>query len=310
MIMSTFTIEPVRRHSAKVVIMLAGQTGEGKTYSALQLALGLANMNPEKIGLLDTENRRGSFYADIFPKPFQILDFPPPFSPARYVDAMTELAATGIEVMVIDSGSHEHEGQGGLEEIAANPNKKIADWLTAKREHRKFMNTMLQLPCHVILCLRAREKMDFKNPQKPVSLGILPICEKNVAFEATVSFLMRNKGKERDVIKLPEVLKPIFDKEGYLTAEQGLQLRKWIGGTSDDLTLERAKNHLRLAASKGMEALREAFGGLAKPLRAQLTELKDTLKDQAENADRENAPVYDGSPEDLETREEVPWSGS
>lgn len=296
-----FIIEPVRRHSAKAFIALAGLTGEGKTYSALLLALGLAGGDPAKVGLIDTENRRGSWYADIYGKgkPFEHLAFDPPFSPQRYVDALSQMVDKGVEAIVFDSMSHEHEGQGGLEEIAANPRKKLPDWLTAKREHRKFMNAMLQAPAHVIGCFRAREKMDFKDPSKPVSLGIQPICEKNVMFEATVSFMLHDKGRKREAFKLPGCLDHIFGKDGYLTAEMGRELRGWIGGSEGDRTSEQAKNALRLAASKGTKPLQDTFAGLTKPLRDELRAFAGTLKDQAKAADEENAPRDDGSPEDV-----------
>lgn len=285
-------ITEAKREDAKIVIFLAGETGEGKTYTALQIAKGLAGGDPRKIGLLDTENRRGSLYSDIFEKPFLIGDFQPPFSPDRYIKAMRQFAEMDIEVLVIDSGSHEHEGMGGLEEIANAPKangdeRKIADWLTAKREHRKFMNCLLNLPCHVIMCLRAREKTSFKDPKKPVSLGLQPICEKNVMFEATASFMMGNKGLEHDPIKLPECLKKFFPEKGYFTPKVGEDLRKWLG-TVDPM--ERAKNILRLASGNGMEALKEAWTTkLSKAERTALEDFKATLKEGAMAADKEAA---------------------
>jgi hypothetical protein len=289
-----FEITEVQRQAAKLVIALAAQTGDGKTYSALLLALGLAGGDPSKVGLIDTENRRGSLYADIFDtetkkRPFLILNFEPPHSPARYVAAMRKLAERGIEVAVIDSCSHEHEGMGGLEEIAHSPkadgtSRKIADWITAKREHKKFMNAMLHLPCHVIACFRAREKFDFKNPNQPVSKGLQPITEKNVMFEATASFILHDKGKVHEPIKLPECLRPILGNDGYFTEQHGRQLREWVGGADP---IERSKNVLRLAAGEGLAALKGAFLSLDKPTQRALTTFKDTLKDLATHADSE-----------------------
>jgi len=114
-----------------------------------------------------------------------IGDLVPPFSPARYAQAIKEFQEKGIKVLVIDSGSHEWEGEGGCEDIANASllaGKKMANWVGAKRDHKSFMNTLLHCDMNVIVCLRAREKTDFKNPDKPVSLGIQPICEKNFMF--------------------------------------------------------------------------------------------------------------------------------
>lgn len=303
---SILQIRPVRRDAAKLVLGLAGQSGEGKTYSALQLALGLANGDPSKVGLLDTENRRGSLYADIFDQPFLIGDLNPPFSPARYVQAMTEFAAAGIEALVVDSMSHEWEGTGGCEEIANKPGTKMADWKTAKWEHKRFMNALLFLPCHVVACFRAREKMDFKNPREPKSLGLQAITEKNVLFEMTASFLMREQGTVHDEIKLPEVLRPILGQPGYFTAEHGRQLRDWVGGADP---IERAKNVLRLAAGEGTESLKNAWLGLGKPEQKQLGAFKDTLKETAAFADKEKAALKGGDNGAPEEEPDATWPG-
>lgn len=303
---SILQIRPVQRTAAKLVIGLAGQSGEGKTFSALQMALGLAGGDPAKVGLLDTENRRGSLYADIFPNPFLIGDLVPPFSPARYIGAMREFAAEGIECLVVDSMSAEHEGQGGLEEIAHAPKangepRKIADWLTAKREHRRFMNTLLFLPCHVVACFRAREKMDFKDPTKPRSLGLQPITEKNVLFEMTASMLVSKRGYHRTEIKIPDCLRHILgtgEVDGYLTADHGKQLREWVGGVDPE---ERGKNQLRLAASEGSEALKTTWVALSSDLKKSLSSFKDTLKAQATAADADRAAKPDnGAPDEDE----------
>lgn len=302
-------IRPVERTSAKLVLGLAATSGEGKTYTALLLALGLAGGDPGKVGLLDTENRRGSLYSDIFDKPFLIGDLTPPFSPSRYIAAMREFAASGIEALVVDSMSHEHEGEGGLEEIAHAPKRsgeprKMADWLTAKREHKKFMNTLLFLPCHVVCCFRAREKTDFKDPNKPISLGLQPICEKNVLYEMTASFLLSNQGHDHHEIKLPEVLRPILDHKGYFTTEDGAKLREWVGGTNP---IERAKNQLRLAASEGTERFKAAWTALsASDQKAIGVPFKDTLKATAQHADSERTTKPDDGSPDLNGTD-IPW---
>lgn len=304
---SILQIRPVKREAAKLVIGIAGQSGEGKTYSALLLAIGLAGGDPKKVGLLDTENRRGSLYSDIFSTPFMIGDLVPPFTPGRYIQAMREFAEAGIEALVIDSTSHEWEGEGGCEEIANNPSKRIPDWLAAKRDHKRFMNAMLFLPCHVVACFRAREKTDFRNPKAPVSLGIQPITEKNVLFEMTASMLVTNRGYHRSEIKIPKCLHSILgtgEIDGYLSEQHGSQLRDWVGGRDP---VENAKNVLRLAASSGTEALRAAFVGLDVKIKAVLNTFKDTLKDLAAHADAERAAIKpdDGAPELLP--EEKTW---
>lgn len=294
-------IGPVKRETSKIVIGLAGQTGEGKTFSALMLALGLADMTPSRIGMLDTEGRASlndQIFKDVkgIKGDYRFLNgiLSAPFSPSRYVAALNQFSKKDIDVIVVDSCSQILEGTGGLEEIANAPKKdgsqrRMSDWLTAKREHRKFMNTLLYMPFHVIVCLRAREKMDFKNPEKPVSRGIQPICEKNFAYELTASFLMKDKGRIHEELKLPECLRHILGKNGYFTPNEGKELKEWVGGGGDPM--EKAKNRLRLAASEGMEALGHAWSELDKDSKKALSTFKDTLKDLATHADNERVVV-------------------
>lgn len=295
-------IRPVSRELTKFIIGLAGQSGDGKTRSALELAHGLTDFKPEKIGFLDTENRRGSLYSNVFgTNKFLIGDLTPPFSPARYIAAMRQFAEQEIEVLVIDSTSHEWEGEGGCEDIAESAlqrGKKVKDWIGAKREHKKFMNTMLFLPMHIICCIRAREKTDFKSdPSKPTSLGIQPIAEKNFMFEMTISYLLKNHGKARDDLKPNDQFGSFFQDDGYLTPDHGKKLRDWIGGFDP---LERAKASLRLAASQGTEMLKAAWLLLPAKTQKELREFKDTLKDLAAHADIEatQLPTASGDKEE------------
>lgn len=303
------TIAPVCRDSSKIVLVLAGQTGEGKTVSGLLLALGLAGMNPARVGMIDTEGRASlneNVYKALVKGDHRFLNgvLHPPHSPARYALALRQFSRQEIDAIVVDSGSHEHEGFGGMEEIANAPKangepRKVADWITAKREHRKFMNTLLSMPCHVIVCLRAREKFDFKNPKEPVSLGLKPICEKNFMFDATSSFMMRDKGRIHEEIKLNDDLRPMLRDAGYFTPEHGLMIREWLGGVDPT---ERAQNVLRLAAAEGLSQLGVAWGSLDKPMQRKLTEFKDTLKDLAAHADKERMAIKgdNGAPDEEE----------
>ena len=232
--MSILNIRPAVRSGSKVVIGIAGISGSGKTYSALKLARGMVN-NTNEIGFLDTENKRGSLYADILDGQFLIGDLFPPFSPSRYADAIKEFQNAGVKVLVVDSVSHEWEGDGGCEDIANAPllnGKKMADWKRAKSEHKKFMNALLQSDMHIIACIRAREKTDFKNPKQPVSLGIQPITEKNFMFEMTASMMMWNEGVNQQFLKMPEALRPIFGN-GDQFAVMGLMV--FSSGKFDDL---------------------------------------------------------------------------
>lgn len=275
-------IETASREGAKVVIGLAGVSGSGKTYTALQLAYGLANGKADKIGFLDTENRRGRLYADILPKgaQFKIGDLVAPFSPQRYIDGIAAFEAAGCEVLVIDSGTHEWEGPGGCEDIATEGNPKTPRWNKAKREHKRFVTALLQSSMHIVLCLRAREKVKIDRGERGEAvftpLGLQPITEKNLMFEMTASVMMQDEGRSQQVLKCPEALRPFLGRgTGYLSAKDGAAVRAWIdGGTPINRDLERIRASLANVCENGTAALAAAWKAL--PVDAQRA-LKDEL---------------------------------
>jgi hypothetical protein len=270
--MPILNIRPVVRGGSKALLGIAGPSGSGKTYTSLLIARGMVSKASE-IGFLDTENGRGSFYADILDGPFMIADLYPPFSPQRYAGAIKEFQDAGVKVLVIDSISHEYEGDGGCDDIANAPKadgsaRKVANWIGAKREHKKFMNTLLQCNMHVICSIRAREKTDFKDPSKPVSLGIQPVCEKNFMFEMMASIMVENEGKSQKLIKIPSYLKKAFGNgNSYLGKDTGTAIIDWINtGEKEDPEITKLRSEMMMICEQGLEALKEAWRQLTPEL--------------------------------------------
>ncbi len=264
--MGIIQIREARREGARVVIGLAGVSGSGKTYSAIQLAYGLANGNAGKVGLLDTENRRGSLYADILPgrERFMIGDLVAPFSPARYAEAILAFQEAGVEVLVIDSVTHEWEGAGGCDDIANDGDPKVPRWNRAKREHKRFMNALLQSDMHIIACIRARDKVriekDGRGKSEFIPIGVQPIQEKNFMFELTASLLMHEGGQHYERTKVPADLLHAFPGDRYITPETGRLVRQWVdGGGIVDPEVERYRNRLLTVAEKGEAYVRTAW---------------------------------------------------
>ena len=302
--MPVISIRKAKREGARLVIGLAGISGSGKTRTALELAFGMANFDASKIGFLDTENKRGSLYADCLKndkgevQEFFIGDLEPPFSPERYAEAIRQFAEFGVEVLVIDSTSHEYEGIGGVLEMREPlPGKKGKRDNYAKAEHKKFMNTMLQCNMHVICCTRAREKVIVQQDGgKTVYIpqGIQPICEKNFMFEMTASVMMYDGGKQRQVLKSGDGLENIFGTagewmEGYLTAQHGKQIRDWVDGARQlDPKVEEWRNRLRNVTEKGEAYTLECWGKTpAKYQKALGEEFKQSLLESARAYDKQ-----------------------
>jgi len=297
--MGILKIEDVSRGGSKVLLGLAGPSGSGKTYTALQIARGMVS-SPSEIGFLDTENKRGSLYHDILDGPFKIGDLYAPFSPERYAGAIKEFQEAGVKVLVIDSISHEWEGEGGCDDIANQSlldGKRMANWKLAKSEHKKFIAALLYCDMHVICCIRAREKTDFKNPSKPVSLGIQPICEKNFMFEMTTSILMLDEGKTQQHLKVPSFLKTAFGSgSGYLGKELGTAIITWVdGGIKEDPEVERCKSNMLMSCEGGILALTTLWETLSNELKVKMKPFMSVYKSSAKAFDEQR--LLDSDPE-------------
>lgn len=189
------------RKAVPMLLSISGVSGSGKTYSAFLIAAGLAGPKG-RVGFIDTENGRGEMYADspgivaALPNGYEYARMDPPFEPKQYITALREAEEAGITVAVLDSGSHEWEGIGGCCEIAENNKLQgMPNWSMAKMAHKRFMNELLCTNMHIVMCLRAREKVkmietegrDGKKRTDVVPIGIQPIAEKNFVFEMLVS---------------------------------------------------------------------------------------------------------------------------
>jgi len=157
-----FTVKKATRLGVNPLIGLYSESGCGKTYSSLLLARGLVGPSG-KLVMIDTENGRGSLYADVIPGGYEVITLGEPFSPARYVAAMRAAVAAGAQCLIVDSASHEWEGLGGVLDMAHEIEERSGKpglhcWATPKMEHAKMMLAMLQSPLPVVVCLRAHFK--------------------------------------------------------------------------------------------------------------------------------------------------------
>lgn len=277
------------RKGTYCLIGLTGQSGSGKTMSAILMARGLVGPNG-KIALLDTENGRGSVFEGL--TPYDVDELWPPFTPKRYTDKAKDAEKAGYDVLIIDSGSHEWEGEGGVLEMAEATGKQgLQKWLKPKTEHKKLINAILQSRMHVILCLRGKEKlMQVKNHRtgkdEIVNAGIVPIQEGRVLYEMTVSLIMSEENQRPTIRKCPYDLRAAFPEGQLITEKTGEAIAEWIGGMPPvDQEAEALKIEAREAVKGGSEKMRGYWTGLTKEQRSTLQPILSDLQSAARAAD-------------------------
>lgn len=251
------------RAGTKALIGLYGESGSGKTYSALMLARGLAGPDG-LVMMIDTENRRGEMYADEIPGGYDVQQLGEPYSSKRYSEMISEAEAVAGDkpaALVIDSFSHEWEGIGGVvnaaENIAENRAKKFksswngtvafGDWKNPKQDHKRMMLKMLGSNLHIICCLRAQyashqidsadyEKHGIKSNARTTVIRDdfqTPIQDKNFIFEMMAHIELSNKQPGVPILrKCPEMLRAAFEATPKLSIDTGQAVAAWTDGGS------------------------------------------------------------------------------
>lgn len=280
----TYTFKPAAREKTSLLLAIAGASGSGKTFSALKLATGLAAGG--NIAFIDTEAGRALHYADQFT--FDHCDITAPFRPASYIDAIQSADKAGYAVIVIDSMSHEYDGEGGIldwaTELELAGTKSPGNWKEPKQAHKRMVTRLLQCRAHLIFCLRAEEKMlvtaepqferDGVTPKmwngkqsvktvitaaadRPINERWQPLCEKRFMYEMTASLLMLPDHPGIPVpVKLQEQHRAAFPAGQHITEQAGITLATWAaGGKAPTVRATDPITEAEEAAEQGMDAL-------------------------------------------------------
>ncbi len=221
-----------KRENVKLRLGISGASGFGKTYSALLLAYGMTK-DWNKIALIDTENSSASLYSDL--GDFSVLDLQAPYSPERYIQAIEVCEKAQIEVIIIDSISHEWQGTGGCLQIHEKMGGRFQDWAKVTPRHQTFIDKILQSTCHIITT--TRRKIDYSldignnGKTKVVKHGTKEITRDGYEYELTVNFELVN---EQHLTKASKDRTGLFmDKPEFtITEKTGEKLLNWCNKKS------------------------------------------------------------------------------
>jgi len=148
------------RTKAKIRLGLSAVSGGGKTYSAILIAKGLSKGDLSKVAIIDTENGSADLYAHI--GNYNVLTLHAPYTPERYVEAIKTCEEAGMEVIIIDSITHEWNGKGGILEIHSSmTGNSFTNWSSLTPRHQKFIDAILSSKCHVITTVRRKQDYDL-----------------------------------------------------------------------------------------------------------------------------------------------------
>jgi hypothetical protein len=215
------------RTKAKIRLGLSAVSGGGKTYSAILIAKGLSNGDLSKVAIIDTENGSADLYAHM--GNYNVLTLNAPFSPERYIDAIKTCEDAGMNVIIIDSITHEWDGKGGCLQIQEQLGGKYQDWAKVTPRHQAFIDAILQAKCHMITTVRRKQDYemtkDAGGKMKVEKAGLKEVTREGFEYELTANI-------ELDIRHNATALKDrtglFMDQPQFIPSEEtGKKLLKW-----------------------------------------------------------------------------------
>lgn len=221
-----------KKQNIKLRIGISGASGFGKTYSSLLLAYGITQ-DWNKIAVIDTENSSASLYSDL--GNFNVVDLQAPYSPERYIEAIELCEKANMEIIIIDSISHEWNGTGGCLQIHENYGGRFQDWAKVTPRHQAFIDKILQSTSHIIT--NTRRKTDYSldtgsnGKTKVVKHGTKEVTREGFEYELTLNFEIVN---DKHLAKASKDRTSLFmnKPEFVISSETGEKLLKWCNAKS------------------------------------------------------------------------------
>jgi len=271
-------LRKAERQKSKIRLGLSGASGFGKTYSALKIAKGLVG-DWGKIALIDTENGSGDLYSDL--GDYNIITLQSPYSPERYIECVKACEDAGMECIIIDSITHEWDGDGGCLDIQTKLGGRYQDWAKVTPRHNSFVNSLLSSTAHIITTVRRKQDYDMvKEGNRTVvkKVGTKEVTREGFEYELTINL---------EIVNDEHLVKSSKDRTGLFmnlpefipTEETGELIRNWCESGVEVITPE-----TRLRESKTLQELASNWDAMnAKEKDANL-QVKDELKQQLKTA--------------------------
>ncbi len=268
-------LKKATRKQVKLRLNISAPAGAGKTYSALRMAFGLCG-DWSKIGVIDTENGSASLYSNL--GEFNTIDMTAPFTPEKYTEAINMCVAAGMEVVILDSTTHEWNCILEENELLAQAKFRgntWSAWSVTTPRHDKFLQSVLRCPCHVITCTRS--KMDTvlvdNNGRKEVKkLGLKDQQREGWEYELTVSLNIDRDTHmaipSKDRTNLFEGKNPFL-----ITEDTGQLIRDWC----ESGAAEKAGD-VKLREATSLAELANVYKSFTRDDQAKYATVKDEMK--------------------------------
>ena len=245
-------LQTAQRKRAKIKMGLQGPSGSGKTMGALLTAFGLCG-DWNRVAIVDTENHSAELYAHL--GTYNVLALNGPYTPEKYIQAIELCEKAGMEVIIIDSVTHEWENL--LEYHSSLQGNSFTNWNKITPRHNYFVQKILQSPCHIISTVRTKQDyvLQEKNGKMiPEKVGLKSVQRDGLDYEMTLVFdidMKNHATASKDRTGL------FFGKpEHKLTVETGKLIKDWCN-SGEDISVDDIS--LRINDCKSIQELLELY---------------------------------------------------
>lgn len=239
-------LKKAQRKKVKLRLNISAPSGAGKTYSSLLMAKGLCG-DWSKVAVIDTENGSASLYSDL--GEFSVIDLTAPYTPEKYTQALNMCEQAGMEVVIIDSTTHEWacliEENEVLSQAKFRGNAWSA-WSQTTPRHDKFIQSILQSNVHVITCTRSKMETVMTEDKKVKKVGMKDVQREGWEYELTISLNIDRDTHmaiaSKDRTNLFENINPFV-----ITEATGKQIANWCDSGVSELAI--AINEMEIVAN-------------------------------------------------------------
>lgn len=281
-------LRKAERKQSKIRLGLSGASGFGKTYSGLLIAYGITG-SWDKIAMIDTESGSGDLYSDL--GDYNIITLKAPYSPERYIEAIKTCEDAGMECIIVDSITHEWDGEGGCLEIYNKLGGRYQDWAKVTPRHDRFIQAILNCKSHIITTVRRKQDYDMvkndKGRLEVKKVGTKEVTREGFEYELTANFEFIN---DAHLVKASKDRTGLFaDKPEFVPSiETGKKIFEWcqsgakpveqikVNEPEEIQPIEAAESKLKEA--KSLKELATAWKWLSSDNKTACLKLKEELK--------------------------------
>jgi hypothetical protein len=265
-------LKKATRSKVKIRLNISAPSGAGKTYSALRMAKGLCG-DWEKVAVIDTENESASLYSNL--GGFNTIGLTAPYTPEKYIQAIEICEKAGMEVIILDSTTHEWNCVIEENELLAQAKFRgntWSAWSVTTPRHDRFVNKVLQSTAHIITCTRSKMETVMGEDKKVKKVGMKDQQREGWEYELTVSL---NIDRDTHLAIPSKDRTELFEgKNPFLITEAtGEEIRSWC---ETGATMKSAADKLREATT--LTELANVYKSLPVSDQKEQMKLKDELK--------------------------------